>query len=164
MGDRPFRWVVNSGSALGRYDREGATDPDGFGVEEREECTYIPSTTARANASRRGRCASSARRMFSLNSAAGVDPGKAVAIAGRIAAASMDARAALTAATSAEGPRPPTPRLEFMGWVGVEKRLKGGVVSPVGPVVCASARGGAERDARAGFMSSTEAKWLGSAI
>ncbi len=139
--------------------------PDGFGVEEREEyCTYIPSTTARANASRRGRCASTARRMFSLNSAAGVDPGKAVAIAGRMAAASTDARAALTAATSAAGPRPPTSRLEFMGWEGVEKRLKVGVVSSVGPVVCASARGGAERDARAGFMSRTEAKWVGPAI
>jgi hypothetical protein len=84
--------------------------------------------------------------MLSLNSAAGVDPGKTETIAGRPVATSTDARAALTAATSAAGsaPRPPPgapnalargvkPVLgrASMEWDGVEKRLKVGGVSPV---------------------------------
>src|SRR5882757_9394559 len=35
LGDRPSRWVINSVSVLARYDRGGAMDPDGFGLEER---------------------------------------------------------------------------------------------------------------------------------
>lgn len=43
VGDKLSHWVVNSVSALGRYDLEGAMGPDDFGVEEREECTYVHS-------------------------------------------------------------------------------------------------------------------------